>query len=303
LYSRSDILVFLKTKAIKLSAKILSGSLIAQQLNQQVAQDIKQRSQQGLRAPAIAVILIGDNRASQIYVRNKKLACANVGISIFDYDLPATTTQQQLLNLIAELNHNPHVDGILVQLPLPAQINSDDILESIDPHKDVDGFHPYNLGRLAQGRPALRPCTPAGVMLLLEHTQEKLAGKHAVVIGTSNIVGLPMILELINADVTVTACQSKTTNLVAQVSSADILIVATGNPELIKGTWIKPGSIVIDVGMNHTEDGKLIGDVEYAVAKNIASWITPVPGGVGPMTIASLLRNTLLANINNGFTE
>ncbi len=205
----------------------------------------------------------------------------------------------ELLATIDKCNHDPNIDGILVQLPLPPQINAADIVEAINPHKDVDGFHPYNLGRLAQGRPYLRPCTPAGVMLLLEHTGVKLPGKKATVVGTSNIVGLPMILELILAGTTVTTCNKSTVDLAHEVKHADIVIVATGVTHLIKGAWIKPGSIVIDVGMNRLPNGKLTGDVEYEEARKHAAWITPVPGGVGPMTIASLLSNTLLVNINS----
>jgi methylenetetrahydrofolate dehydrogenase (NADP+)/methenyltetrahydrofolate cyclohydrolase len=286
-----------------LSAKILNGDAIAFALRSRIAQQIIERSKLGFRVPALAVILIGDNSASQIYVRNKRIACNDVGIKSIDYDLPATTSQAELLKLIKQLNDDSEVDGILVQLPLPKQINGGEILEDIDPHKDVDGFHPYNLGRLAQNHHYLRPCTPAGIMTMLRHTGENLAGKAAIVVGTSKIVGLPMILELINAGATVTACGKNTVNLAEEVARADIVVAATGNPELIKGEWIKPGAIVIDVGMNHTKNGALIGDVEFAAAKAKASWITPVPGGVGPMTIATLLNNTLTANINRQKSE
>jgi methylenetetrahydrofolate dehydrogenase (NADP+)/methenyltetrahydrofolate cyclohydrolase len=286
-----------------LSAKILNGEEIARHLRLKISHEIQHRTSQGLRAPTLAVILVGNNSASKIYVRNKRTACNEVGITAVDYDLPATTSELDLLTLINKLNHDPKVDGILVQLPLPKQINPNDIFESINPHKDVDGFHPYNLGRLAQGRPYLRPCTPAGIMHLLEHTKEKLEGKTATVVGTSLIVGLPMILELMRSGVTVTACHKKTADLKHAVQKADIIIVATGNPELIKGEWIKPGCIAIDVGMNRLKTGGLVGDLEFHVAKERASWITPVPGGVGPMTIASLLNNTLLANLNCQLTE
>lgn len=281
-----------------MTAQILNGTLIAQQMREQIAAEIRQRSKQGFRAPMLAVILVGDNHASQIYVRNKKIACAHVGINTQDYILPDTTNQAELLALIAQLNNEPSVDGILIQLPLPSQIVAADIFEAVNPDKDVDGFHPYNLGRLAQGRPYLRPCTPAGIMTLLKHTAENLVGKTATVIGTSNIVGRPMILELMMAGVTVTGCNRKTHDLPQKIKGADIVIVATGCAELIKGEWIKPGSIVIDVGINRTDAGKLIGDVEFAAASKRASWITPVPRGVGPMTIASLLSNTLLTNTN-----
>ena len=282
-----------------MTAKILQGDQIAKQLREQIAQDIRQRTKQGYRVPMLAVILVGDDPASHVYVRNKKNACDHVGIRTIDYQLSAATSQMELIALIHKLNQDPEVDGILVQLPLPYQINPGDIVEQIDPHKDVDGFHPYNLGRLAQGKPYLRPCTPAGVMLLLAHTQEKLPGKKATVIGTSNIVGLPMILELILAGVTVTTCNRRTRDIAHEVRQADIVVVAAGKPDLVKGEWIKPGSIVIDVGMNKDAAGRLVGDVEFSAAKERADWITPVPGGVGPMTIACLLSNTLLININS----
>lgn len=282
-----------------MTAKLLKGDAIAKQLREHIAEDIRQRTIQGFRQPSLAVVLVGDNPASHIYVRNKKNACEHVGIHTVDYTLPQTTSHQELLALISKLNHDSTIDGILVQLPLPPQINAVEIVELIDPHKDIDGFHPYNIGRLAQGCPYLRPCTPAGVMLLLEHTNIKLDGAKATVVGTSNIVGLPMILELIAAGATVTCCNIQTRDLAAEVTDADILIVAVGKPELIKGSWIKPGCVIIDVGMNRLENGRLTGDVEFEAAKQRASWITPVPGGVGPMTIACLLSNTLLANINN----
>lgn len=281
-----------------MTAQILDGNAIAKQMREQIAADIQLRTKQGFRPPMLAVILIGDNPASEIYVRNKRNACNEAGINSMDHNLPHNISQLELLALINKLNNDPAIDGILVQMPLPFQINATDIVESISPYKDVDGFHPYNLGRLAQGRPHMRPCTPAGVMLLLEHTGQKLAGMKATVIGTSNIVGLPMILELIRAGATVTTCNKKTRDLSAELKNADIVVVAAGSPELVKGAWIKPGSIVIDVGMNRL-DNHLVGDVEFNVAKEHAAWITPVPGGVGPMTVAHLLNNTLLANINS----
>lgn len=281
-----------------MTAKILDGNQIALGIREQIAKDIKLRTEQGYRVPTLAVILVGEDPASTIYVRNKRNACEFVGIQAIDYNLAHNVTQLELLALINKLNHDPTIDGILVQLPLPFQINVTEIVESISPEKDVDGFHPYNLGRLAQGRPILRPCTPFGVMLLLDHTQSKLPGMKATVVGTSNIVGLPMILELIRVGATVTNCNKRTRDLRAEINHADIVVVATGNPNLIKGEWIKPGAIVIDVGMNRLPNGKLCGDVEFAQAKKRASWITPVPGGVGPMTITCLLSNTLLANIN-----
>lgn len=281
-----------------MTAKILNGDEISITYRDQIAQDIRLRTQQGYRPPLLAVILVGEDPASQVYVRNKHNACKYVGIEAVDYKLPYSVSQIELLALINKLNNDPLVDGILVQLPLPFQINPSDIVESINPDKDVDGFHPYNLGRLAQGRPYLRPCTPAGVMLLLEHTKEILPGMKATVIGTSNIVGLPMILELIRVGCTVTTCNKKTRDMPAEIASADIMVVATGVPGLVKGAWIKPGGIVIDVGMNRLPNGRLVGDVEYEAAKKRAGWITPVPGGVGPMTITCLLSNTLLSNIN-----
>lgn len=282
-----------------MTAQILDGDAIAAEILAQIAQDIQLRNQQGYRPPALAVVLIGENPASQVYVRNKKAACQKVGIKALNYNLPNNISQVELLALLNKLNRDSTIDGILVQLPLPFQFNTTDITEHISPLKDVDGFHPYNLGRLAQGRPLLRPCTPAGIMVLLERTKEPLAGKKATVVGTSNIVGLPMILELIRAGVTVTTCNSRTVDLIAEVKNADILVVATGNPNLIQGAWVKPNSIVIDVGMNRLSNGKLTGDVDFVGAKERAAWITPVPGGVGPMTIASLLSNTLLSNINS----
>lgn len=286
-----------------MSAKILNGEEIAQQLRTEIAREITERVAQGYRNPSLAVVLVGDNDASRTYVRHKKNACAEVGITARDYNLPGSTSHSALLALINDLNQDPEIDSILVQLPLPAQINSAEIFENISPFKDVDSFHPYNLGRLAQGRPNIRPCTSAGIMLLLAHTGVKLAGMTATVIGTSTIVGRPMILELLLADVTVTACHKQTINLEQEVQKADIVIVATGNRELIKGAWIKPGSIVIDVGINRADNGQLIGDVEFKVAKERAAWITPVPGGVGPMTIASLLRNTLVTSIKQRETH
>lgn len=294
---KTIILLSFLRKVIRLSAKILNGEEIAQQLRAEIAVEITASVAQGYRNPSLAVILVGDNDASKTYVKHKKNACTEVGITAIDYNLPGTTTQNALLALINNLNKDPTVDSILVQLPLPPQINAAEIFESINPLKDVDSFHPYNLGRLAQGRPYIRPCTSAGIMLLLAHTKVKLAGMTATVIGTSTIVGRPMILELLLADVTVTACHKQTLNLEQEVQKADIVIVATGNRELIKGAWLKPGSIVIDVGINRADNGQLIGDVEFKVARERAAWITPVPGGVGPMTIASLLRNTLITSL------
>lgn len=239
------------------------------------------------------MILVGNDPASTIYVRNKRLACEEVGIKSVFHPLSADVTQDKLISLIHTLNHDETIDGILLQLPLPASISTDDVLETIDPKKDVDGFHPYNLGRLAQRRPALRPCTPQGVMLLLDHIHQSFENKHAVIIGASNIVGRPMALELLAAGCTVTVCHRMTKDIQPYVALADILVSAVGKPGLIKGHWIKEGSTVIDIGITRMADGTLLGDVEFETARQRAAWITPVPGGVGPMTVATLLKNSL----------
>lgn len=276
-------------------ANIIDGKHIAAQLRQQLAQQVTQRIAQGLRPPGLAVILVGQNPASQVYVRNKRNACAEVGIFSKAFDLPSETSETALLDLLDQLNADPAIDGILVQLPLPAHIDSQKVLERIVPDKDVDGFHPYNVGRLALRMPQLRSCTPKGVMTLLASTGVTLAGLDAIVIGQSNIVGRPMLLELLAERCTVTICHSRTKNLADKVRQADLVVAAVGVPEMIKGDWIQPGAIVIDVGMNRLETGKLVGDVEFSTAQERASWITPVPGGVGPMTVASLLENTVQA--------
>ncbi|MGB1702576.1 MAG: bifunctional methylenetetrahydrofolate dehydrogenase/methenyltetrahydrofolate cyclohydrolase FolD, partial [Cycloclasticus sp.] len=245
--------------------------------------------------PGLAVILVGENPASEVYVRNKCNACEEVGFYSLSKTFPYGVTEEELLNLIDDLNHNSTINGILVQLPLPEHINEEKIIEAIDPLKDVDGFHPYNIGRLALRMPVLRSCTPKGIMTLLKSTGVALEGKEAVVIGASNIVGRPVSLELLMARCTVTTCHSRTINLEEHVKRADIVIAAVGIPGFVKGEWLKQGAIVIDVGINRLESGQLIGDVDYAEATKNASWITPVPGGVGPMTIASLLENTLQA--------
>jgi methylenetetrahydrofolate dehydrogenase (NADP+)/methenyltetrahydrofolate cyclohydrolase len=278
-----------------MTAQLIDGKKVAQQLRVDVSGRIRSRLALGKRPPGLAVIMVGDNPASAVYVRNKRLACAETGIREFSHDLPADTSQDRLLALIDELNAHPDVDGILVQLPLPAQIDQTAVIERIRPDKDVDGFHPYNIGRLAQRMPRLRPCTPYGVMRLLASTGQELQGCDAVVVGASNIVGRPMTLELLLAGCTPTTCHSFTRNLAAHVGRADILVVAVGKPEMVKGDWIKPGAIVIDVGINRLADGRLVGDVEFATARERAGWITPVPGGVGPMTVATLLLNTLEA--------
>lgn len=278
-----------------MTAKLIDGKAIAQTVRDKVRTGVNARVQAGRRAPGLAVILVGQDPASQVYVGNKKKACDEVGFVSRSYDLPDTTSEQELITLIDELNNDKEIDGILVQLPLPHGLNAETILERIHPHKDVDGFHPYNIGRLAQRMPALRPCTPKGIMTLLDYTQLNLKGMHAVVVGASNIVGRPMSLELLLAGCTTTVCHKFTKDLEQQVKRADILVVAVGKPEFIPGNWIKENAIVIDVGINRLDNGKLVGDVQFDVAKENARWITPVPGGVGPMTVASLVENTLEA--------
>lgn len=278
-----------------MSAQIIDGKAIAQAVRSQVAARVAERKSAGQRAPGLAVILVGANPASQVYVGSKRRACEEVGFISKSYDLPQQTTEQQLLDLIDELNRDATIDGILVQLPLPAHIDSTLVVERIHPHKDVDGFHPYNVGRLAQRIPALRPCTPKGIMTLIERSHIKTHGLNAVVVGASNIVGRPMTLELLLAGCTTTTCHRFTEDLRDKVERADLLVVAVGKPNFIPGDWIKPGAVVIDVGINRLDDGRLVGDVEYAVAAERAAYITPVPGGVGPMTVASLIENTLIA--------
>jgi methylenetetrahydrofolate dehydrogenase (NADP+)/methenyltetrahydrofolate cyclohydrolase len=279
-----------------MSAKILHGEKTAAQIREYVVIKVKDMLSKGLRAPGLAVVIVGDDPASKIYVQKKRKICYQVGIISHDYDLPAATSQEKLLQLIDELNNDQEVNGILIQLPLPKHIDVNKIIESINPAKDVDGFHPYNLGLLAAGTPRFAPCTPRGIMTLLKKNINKdLQGIAATIIGHSNIVGKPMALELLNANATVSVCHVFTQDIKPYVAQADLLIVAAGVPELVKGNWIKPGAIVIDVGANLMPNNKLVGDVEFDVAKERASWITPVPGGVGPMTIATLMENTLLA--------
>jgi methylenetetrahydrofolate dehydrogenase (NADP+)/methenyltetrahydrofolate cyclohydrolase len=278
-----------------MTAQIIDGKATAMQLQAELALKVKQRLSQGLRAPGLAVVLVGDDPASQIYVNKKRQTCEAVGFVSEAYDLPASTTQETLLTLIDKLNNSNHIDGILVQLPLPSHIHAEAILDKINPHKDVDGFHPYNIGRLVQKRPLLRPCTPYGVIHLLEHYQIPLRGMFAVIVGASNIVGRPMSLELLLAGCTVTTCHRFTANLQQLVGMADLLVVAVGNPKIMNSHWIKPGAVVVDIGINRLPSGKVVGDVDFDVAKEIASYITPVPGGVGPMTVTTLLQNTLFA--------
>jgi len=281
-----------------MSARILDGKKLAQQLRAEIKQRVDQRLQNGARAPGLAVLKVGHDPASEVYVRNKRSACNEAGFHSFDYDLPPEVSQNELLSHIDQLNNRPDVDGILVQLPLPGHIDQTTVIERIHPDKDVDGFHPYNIGRLAQRIPRLRPCTPRGVIQLLKSTNEPLAGKEAVMVGASNIVGRPMALELLLAGCTVTICHRFTQNLAGHVARAEVLVVAVGKPAMVKGDWIRSGAIVIDVGINRLPNGKLAGDVEFDTAKSRASWITPVPGGVGPMTVATLLLNTLEAAEN-----
>ena len=276
-------------------AKIIDGKQVAADVRKHVAIGVSKRLEQGQRTPGLAVILIGEDPASKVYIRNKTMACEEVGFYAEQHRLDSQTSQNDLLALIKSLNQNPRIDGILVQLPLPQQLDAEEVLETISPDKDVDGFHPYNVGRLVQRIPLLRSCTPKGIMTLLHTTGIDFYGKDCVIVGASNIVGRPMAMELLLAGSTVTITHRFTVNLPAKVKQADVVVVATGVAELVKGSWIKPGAIVIDVGMNRAEDGTLVGDVEFDSACKRAGWITPVPGGVGPMTVASLLENTLYA--------
>lgn len=279
-----------------MTAQLIDGKQVAAQVRAEVRATIQQRHEQGKRQPGLAVILIGNDPASQVYVNHKRKACEEVGILSRSYDLPVETTHHELVELIDELNQDPRIDGILVQLPLPAHLDASLIIERISPSKDVDGFHPTNIGKLTLRIPGLRPCTPYGVIRLLESIGEPFKGRHAVMVGASNIVGRPMMLELILAGATVSICHrfsgATTEHLVRQ---ADIVVVAVGRPNMIKGEWIKEGATVIDVGINRLEDGRLVGDVEFESAKEKAAFITPVPGGVGPMTVAMLMQNTLEA--------
>ncbi len=282
-----------------MTAQVIDGKALASRLKDDMHTQVAELKRQCGRAPGLAVILVGDDPASHVYVKNKENACEQVGIASFSHQLPASTTQEHLLGLIAELNHDPKVDGILVQLPLPEHIQVDKVLNTIQADKDVDGFHPYNVGCLAVRQPALRSCTPYGCMKLLETTGVDLHGKEAVVVGASNIVGRPMALELLLAGATVTVCHRFTENLQSHIERADIVIAAAGKQGLIQGEWIKEGAIVIDVGIHRLEDGSLTGDVDFESASKRAGWITPVPGGVGPMTITMLLANTISAFKNH----
>jgi 5,10-methylene-tetrahydrofolate dehydrogenase/methenyl tetrahydrofolate cyclohydrolase len=286
-----------------MSAQLIDGVATAANLRAEVAEAVAQRKAQGKSIPGLATVLVGENPASQVYVRSKQKACAEVGIESFGYNLPATATQSEVETLVQQLNADPKVNGILVQLPLPSHLDEESVLRAISIEKDVDGFHPLNIGRLAQkGRdPLFVPCTPAGCIYLLEQVMPSLEGAQAVVLGRSNIVGMPVALLLVRANATVTICHSRTRNLADVVRSADVLVAAIGKPEMVRGSWVKPGVVVIDVGINRVEDAskpkgyRLVGDVAFEEVKEVASAITPVPGGVGPMTIAMLLKNTLRA--------
>lgn len=278
-----------------MTAQIIDGKAIAENLLNSIKVRIDQRLQANKRAPGLAVILVGGDPASSIYVRNKRLACEKVGIRSSAYDLPSSTSEAELLALIDQLNNDDKIDGILVQAPLPSHIKDERIIECISPSKDVDGFHPYNIGRLAVRQPTLRSCTPFGVIKMLEATNIKLIGLDAVVVGVSNHVGRPMTLELLLAGCTVTSCHRHTKDLAGIIKRADLIVAAAGKPGLIQGSWIKLGAIVVDIGINRLENGSIVGDVDFNAAKELAGWITPVPGGVGPMTVATLMENTLLA--------
>lgn len=278
-----------------MTAQLIDGKAIAAQLRINVRKGVEERLQQGKSRPGLAVVLVGTDPASEVYVRNKHKGCEDAGITSIAHNLDVGTSQEDLLKLIDNLNADPEVHGILVQMPLPAHIDPETVIERISPLKDVDGFHPYNIGRLAIRMPVLRSCTPCGIMTLLASTGQPIRGQHAVVVGASNHVGRPMLLELTLAGCTTTICHRFTKNLAEMVKQADILVVAVGKPGIVDGKWIKKGAVVIDVGINRTADGQLVGDLDFESAKQNAGWITPVPGGVGPMTVATLMQNTLEA--------
>ncbi|NTU75175.1 MAG: bifunctional methylenetetrahydrofolate dehydrogenase/methenyltetrahydrofolate cyclohydrolase FolD [Anaerolineaceae bacterium] len=288
-----------------MTARIIDGLAVAQQVRNEVAQVVAERTAAGKKAPGLATVLVGENPASHVYVRSKRKACEEVGIKSFGYELPATASQQEVEDLVKKLSADPDVNGILVQLPLPAGLDEQRVLSAVNFEKDVDGFHPINIGRLAQkGRdPLFVPCTPAGVMYLLERELPTLEGVNAVVLGRSNIVGMPVALLLVRANATVTICHSRTKDLPSVVRQADVLVAAVGKAEMVRADWVKPGAVVIDVGINRVEDAtrpkgyRLVGDVAYDEVSQVAGAITPVPGGIGPMTIAMLLRSTLQAAI------
>lgn len=278
-----------------MTAQLIDGKAISETVLSDLRGQVTARVSAGKRAPCLAVVLVGGDPASHLYVNKKRQSCEAIGFRSLAYEIPVETSTQDLLSLIAELNADDTVDGILIQLPLPAHIETAKVIESIDPKKDVDGFHPYNLGRLAQRVPLLRPCTPKGVMTMLHSLNVDLHGLNAVVVGASNIVGRPMALELMLAGCTVTICHRFTRDLPDIVGRAEVLVVAVGKPGFVKGEWVRPGAIVVDVGINRLQNGKICGDVEFDTARQRAAWITPVPGGVGPMTVATLMENTLQA--------
>ncbi len=278
-----------------MKATLLDGKYVAHTIQQNLAKKITIKLAEGKQAPGLAVVIIGEDPASKIYVRNKRIACEKLGFYSLSYDLPINTSQSTLEKLIQELNQNDKIDGIIIQTPLPSHLDTANLLEQIHPSKDVDGFHPYNIGRLALRTPLLRPCTPYGVIRLLQHYEINLAGKNAVIIGASNIVGRPMALEFLLKKSTVTICHRYTKDLADKVATADILVVAIGKPNVISSDWLKPNVVIVDVGINRLENNKVIGDVDFDTASQIASFITPVPGGVGPMTVTMLLENTLMA--------
>ncbi|MDC0186503.1 bifunctional methylenetetrahydrofolate dehydrogenase/methenyltetrahydrofolate cyclohydrolase FolD [Gammaproteobacteria bacterium] len=285
-----------------MTAKIIDGKKIAQETISEIKKSIAKNINEGINPPGLAVVIVGDNPASAIYVRNKRIACKEAGIISFNHDLPEDISEKELIELIKSLNNNSEVHGILVQLPLPDHINETKIIESIDPIKDVDGFHPYTIGRLMQRIPVLRPCTSIGVITMLDAIGIDPMGKHAVIVGASNLVGRPLALELLLRGATTTVCHKFTKDLKSFVHQADILAVAVGKIGIIPGSWVKKDAVVFDIGINRDENGKVTGDVDFETAKEQASWISPVPGGVGPMTVAMLLKNTLIAsnmNIND----
>ncbi len=278
-----------------MTARIIDGKAIAEDLKREVRAGTDALAAAGRRRPGLAVVMVGENPASAVYVRNKRRSCEQAGIVSVAHDLPQSTTEGELLALIGRLNADPAIDGILVQLPLPTQIHADAVIEHIDPSKDVDGFHPYNIGRLTQGTPLLRPCTPYGVILMLERSGIAIDGRDAVIVGRSNIVGRPMALELLMRGATITVCHSRTKDLPGRVAAADLVVAAIGKAQFVPGDWVRPGAVVIDVGINRLPDGRLVGDVHFESARARAGHITPVPGGVGPMTVAVLMKNTLEA--------
>ena len=279
-----------------MTAKIIDGKQIANEIILEVKEVISKAIMKGEKPPGLAAILVGDDSASKVYIKNKRIACSKVGIKSFNYDLPEQTSEIELLELVASLNSNPEVNGILVQLPLPPQINETIVIETIEPTKDVDGFHPYTIGRLMQRIPILRPCTAIGVMTMLDSIGVDPIGKHVVIVGASNLVGRPLALEFLLRGATTTVCHRFTENLEHFVRQADILAVAVGKPNVVLGKWIKKDAIVFDIGINRNKKGDITGDIDFETAKEKASWISPVPGGVGPLTVAMLIKNTLLAS-------